>query len=212
MTEDLPDFFFKFGSKKNILDLYENGTIYFNSIDYFQRLEEQGLRGDNYEGTTNITNLHENDKYKLKIIIPETDEEKSINLSKFHQREFLQEIKGNLYSLYSLREKDIIGIDNFKVDKKTKEFGSHFIIIKNTSKFIELICTELKKNRLEYCAKHVEYYEKERINGDISLFHKSMEFEYQKEFRIILYNREIEPKIIQIGSLKDYADVFHVDA
>ena len=39
-----------------------------------------------------------------------------------------------------------------------------------------------------------------------------MEFEYQKEFRIILYNREIEPKIIQIGSLKDYADVFHVDA
>jgi hypothetical protein len=38
------------------------------------------------------------------------------------------------------------------------------------------------------------------------------EFEYQKEFRIVLYNNEMAPKIIRIGSLKEYAAIFPVDA
>jgi hypothetical protein len=210
MLEEQPFFFFKFGSEENITDLFENGTIFFNTIDYFQRLERQGARGDNYEGTTKITN-HKSDKLKFIITIPETEKEIPFKLSKFHLREFLKDITGNIYSLYCLRHQDAFEIDDFKIDPRVKEFGTHFIIIKKPEKFINLICNELDKNKFDYQIKQVEYYEKEKINGEISLFHKTTEFEYQKEFRIVLFNNEIKPKIIQIGSLKDYAEVFKVD-
>jgi hypothetical protein len=210
MLEKQSFIFFKFGSEKDISDLFENGTIFFNTIDYFQRLEIQGVRGDHYEGTTKITN-HKSDKLKLTITIPETREEIPIKLSKFHLREFLTDIKGNLYSLYCLRHQDIFEDDNFKIDLRVKEFGTHFLIIQKPEKFINLICNELDKNKFDYQLKQVEYYEKKKINGEISLFHKTTEFEYQKEFRIVLFNKENTPKKIQIGSLKDYAEVFNVD-
>ena len=86
MIEKQSFIFFKFGSEKDITDLFENGTIFFNTIDYFQRLESQGVRGDKYEGTTKITN-HKSDKLKLTITIPETEKKIPFKLSKFHLRE-----------------------------------------------------------------------------------------------------------------------------
>ncbi|OAD92726.1 hypothetical protein A7A78_02110 [Aequorivita soesokkakensis] len=212
MTEDQPLFFLKFGSEKNMTDFIENGTVYFNTIDYFQRLEEQGLRGDKYEGTTKITNYHEYEYLKVTITIPETGKQIPINPTKFHLREFLSDIKGNLYSIYCIRPKDIIGVEDFKVDKRVREFGTHFVLIKDVGKFINKVCDELEKIKMDFSTRQVEYYEKDKINGDITLFHKMKEFEYQNEFRIVLYNEKMEPKVIKIGSLKDYAEIFPVDA
>ena len=212
MTEDQPLFFFKFGNEKNMTDLLENGTIYFNTIDYFQRLEEQGLRGDNYEGTTKITNYHEYDNLKLTFTIPKTGKKIPIYPTKFHLREFLSEIKGNLYSVYCLRPKDIIGVENFKVDNRVKEFGTHFVLIKDVGKFLDQICDELEKIKMDYRTQQVEYYEKDKVNGEISLFHKMKEFEYQNEFRIVLYNNEMKSIILRIGSIKEYAEIFPVSA
>lgn len=155
-----------------MMDLLENGTIYFNTIDYFQKLEEQGLRGDNYEGTTKITNYHEYEHFKVILRIPETSKEISLHPTRFHLREFLSDIKGNLYSMYCLRPSDVIGVENFKIDSRVKEFGTHFVVIKNTGKFIDQICNELEKIKMDYQTKQVQYYEKDIINDDISLFHK----------------------------------------
>ena len=38
--------FLKLGSEENILDLFENGTIYMNTIEYFRKVEDEELRGD----------------------------------------------------------------------------------------------------------------------------------------------------------------------
>ena len=101
--------------------------------------------------------------------------------------------------------------DNFKIDPRVKEFGTHFILIKNPLKFITLICNQLDRNKFIYQIKQVEYYDKKEINGEISLFHKTTEYEYQKEFRIVLFNNGNTPIKIEIGSLKAYAEVFKVD-
>jgi len=66
-------YFLKFGNKENMLGLLENGTIFFNTIDYFQKLEEQIAREDNYEGTTSINNFNESDNYKLTLTDPKTE-------------------------------------------------------------------------------------------------------------------------------------------
>ena len=44
--------FIKFGSEKNILDLYTNGTVFLNTIQYFRNIEDGELRGDKYEGVS----------------------------------------------------------------------------------------------------------------------------------------------------------------
>ena len=36
--------FLKLGSEENILDLFENGTIYMNTIEYFRKVEDEELK------------------------------------------------------------------------------------------------------------------------------------------------------------------------
>ncbi len=206
-------FFIKFGEKKNILDLYENGTLYFNTIDYFQNLEsEQGVRGDNYEGTTRLTNYKGLDKTKLELKDPKTGRSIVLNPNKYHLREFLSDIKGNLYSLYSLKTPEILDFENFKIDERVKDFGDYFIVINNPSRFIDSIIKELNKQKISYKAKLVNYYDKSELSGEICLFDKPSEFEYQKEYRIILYNNETKPIKIKIDSLKEYSSIFKSDS
>lgn len=202
-------FFIKFGEKKNILDLYENGTLFFNTIEYFRKLEsEQGVRGDNYEGTVKLTNFSDKDNVDFKITIPETGKIINLKPNKLHLREFLSDIKGNLYSLYSLKTPEILDFKNFKIDERVKDFGDYFLIIHNPSRFINSVIKEIKKKNISYRAKLVKYYEKSELNGEINLFDKPSEFEYQKEFRIVLYNNQSKPIKIKIDSLKEYSTIF----
>lgn len=206
-------FFIKFGEKKNILDLYENGTLFFNTIEYFRKLEnEQGVRGDNYEGTLKLTNFTDKDKVDFQITNPETGKIIKLKPTKLHLREFLSDIKGNLYSLYSLKTPEILDLENFKIDERVKEFGDYFIIIHNPSRFIDSIIKQLDSQKISYKAKLVSYYEKTELNGEISLFDKPSEFEYQKEYRIVLYNNESKPIKIKIDSLKEYSSIFKSDS
>jgi len=145
------------------------------------------------------------------LTIPETGKEIELNPKKFHLREFLTEIKGNLYSMYSIKSPDVID-SNYKIDQRVKEFGTHFVIIKNVVKFLDLICEEIEKQNISYRAKIVSYYEKEKINGEITLFDKSTEYEYQKEFRIVLYTNEIKPIALKIGNLSEIAEIFETKA
>ena len=198
-------YFLKFGNKENMTDLISNGTIYFNTIEYFRVLEEQKTRGDLYEGTINILNFKEKDNYTLTI--GESREEIKLKITKAHLREFQKNIKGNLYSLYTLKSPDILKHD-FRIDAKNKEFGSHVVIIKHADKFLKMICKELDKKKISYSAKLVSYYEKEKISGEITLFDKCQEYDYQKEFRIILFTNSTTPIKIQIGNIENIAEIF----
>jgi len=204
-------FFLKFGSEKNMLDLLNNGTIYFNTIDYFQKLEREKERGDKYEGTTNIKNYHEYDNLTLTLKIPNTEKEIKTKPTKLHLREYLTEIKGNIYSLYSLKTPELYNL-NFKIDQRVKEFGTHFVIIKNPTEFLNRIVSELRNKGISFRYRGVNYYAKNKINGKISLFDKVSEYNYQYEFRILLYRNEITPFSIKIGDINNIAEIFEVDA
>ena len=211
-SEDHIFFFLKFGSYENMLDLYENGTIFFNSIDYFQKLEEQGLRGDNYEGTTRLSNYHEYEDLKVTLTVPETGKTIDLNPSRLHLREFLSDLEGNVFCLYCLKTPDILDFDNFKIDSRVKEFGSHFVMITDLQRFLGEIKKQLDEQGIDFQNKVVQYYDRNKQNGELSLFHKPEEFEYQKEYRIVLFRRGNKPFKIKVGSLKEYAHLLKVDA
>jgi len=58
----------------------------------------------------------------------------------------------------------------------------------------------------------VNYYDRKKVNRKIGPFDKPSEYEYQKEFRILLYRDAMDPYLIQIGSLKEYAMIFESKA
>ena len=43
------------------------------------------------------------------------------------------------------------------------------------------------------------------------MFEKPLEFEHQKEFRFYVENDKIKPIKIQIGSMKDYAEILKIE-
>lgn len=207
-ADDQIVFLLKFGSEENILNLFENGTVFFNTIDYFQNLEEQGLRGDTYEGTFKITNLFKENGVFLKIKIPNTEKEIELFPENLHLREFYSNIKGNLYSMYAMKFSELKSATNYTIDQRVKDFGSHFAIIQKPKIFVNKIIDKLNELEIEYSIRMVNYYDRKKVNREIGPFDKPSEYEYQKEFRILLYRDAMDSFSINVGSLKEYAMIF----
>jgi hypothetical protein len=196
--------FLKLGSEENILDLFENGTIYMNTIEYFRKIEDEELRGDKYEGVSRVIN-----SLPGTFKIPGIDRE--FNYVKVHLRESYKEVLGNIYSLYAISSKGFLNPVEYEFDKRNLRFGTHGVMIKNLPLFFYKIESELKKNNTKFNHDFVDYYDKEEVCKEISLFEKPLEFEYQKEFRFYIENDKIEPIKIQIGNMKNYAEMFKIE-
>lgn len=155
--------FMKFGQFKYMNDLLKKGTLYFNPVSYFQKIESEDGRADSYEGTTRIRNYHEYDNVKTTITFPGNSKKLEINPIKLHLREFLNELQGNIYSMYTVKTPDIFD-KNYKLNDKLKEFGSHFVVIKKPKEFIDRVVNKLKLESIDFRAKLVQYYDKDKIN------------------------------------------------
>ena len=196
--------FLKLGSEENVLDLFNNGTIYMNTIEYFRKVEDEELRGDKYEGVSRVIN-----SLPGTFRIPGIDRE--FSYIKVHLKESYKEVLGNIYSLYAISSKGFPNPLDFKFDERNLRFGTHGVMIKDLPLFFNKIENELKKNNLKFSHGFVDYYDKEEVCREITLFEKPLEFEYQKEFRFYVENNKIEPIKIQIGSMKDYAEIFKIE-
>lgn len=196
--------FLKIGSHENITDLYENGTIYINTIEYFKKVEDVELRGDKYEGASQIIN-----SLPGTFRIPGIDED--FKYEKIHIKESFNQVLGNIYSLYCISSKGFPNPLDFKMDEKNLRFGTHCLMIKDNIYFFDKIKSELKRCGYEFRHGFVNYYDKNTVSKKLTLFDKPNEFEYQKEFRFYVHNNKLEPIKIQIGSLKNYAEVIEAE-
>ena len=196
--------FLKFGSEENILDLFENGTIYMNTIEYFRKVEDGELRGDKYEGVSRIIN-------SLPSTIKIQGIDREFNFIKAHVREAHNEVIGNIYSLYAISSKGFPNPLDFEFDKRNLRFGTHCLMIKNLPYFFNKIEKELKKNNYKFYHSFVDCYDKNEVNSKIILFEKPLAFEYQKEFRFYVEDNKMKPIKIQIGSLKMYSEMFKIE-
>jgi len=193
--------FLKFGEENDILDLYQNGTIYMSPIQRFREIEGGELRGDLYEGVSSIKNY-----------LPGQFEISSIgfkgNHLGIHLRESYERVLGNIYSLYCISSHGWKNPNDFKIDEKIKKFGSHCLMIKDNKKFLSLIEKTLKQLNAKFRHNFVEYYDKKAINRQISLFEKPLEFEYQKEFRFYVERKSTDPFVFSIGSLIGISELY----
>jgi hypothetical protein len=197
----------KLGREKDIMDLYENGTIYLNPIDYFRKNEQDSDKGDDYEGVSKIENLPAGE---LQIFLKGKPlVNRKLRYEKFHIRESYPDVLGNIYSFYSITSKDLDKNNgDFIPDKRLKDLGSHFLLIFDLSKFFDMLKSSFNDSGFKYKMGFVNYYDKENYNGQLTVFHKPDNFSYQNEFRIYLPNESIIPMIITIGSLKEISNIY----
>lgn len=193
--------FVKFGKKAHVIDLYENGTIYMNTIQYFRDLEDKELRGDVYEGVSKISNYPPG-----QFEIPSIDYKG--NYLALHLRKSYKTVLGNIYSLYCISSRSVDIPEDFKIDTKNKRFGRYCLAIKDNKRFLSLIEEKLGELNVPFYHGFVNYYDKKEVNRDISLFEKPLEFEYQKEFRFYVDSGCKKPIPIKIGSLKNIAEIY----
>jgi hypothetical protein len=73
---------------------------------------------------------------------------------------------------------------------------------------LALIEKAVKKKKLKYFHGLVEYYDRHIYTGKVDVFNKPSEYAYQNEFRIYIRRRSDEPFKIQVGSLKDIAEIY----
>jgi len=194
----------KFGEENNIMDLYENGTIYLNTIDHFRKLENDELRGDKYEGVSQIRN-----SFPGSFFIPSIN--RAVKYQRIHLLKSHEITLGNLYCLYGVSSKGFPNPLDFEIDTRNSQFGSQCLLIKNNPYFLNRIITTLKTKGYNVFTGFVEYYNKDQINRSVTLFEKPIEFEYQKEFRIYVENDRNEPIVINIGNLKDYSQIIKME-
>ena len=192
----------KFGAKKHMLDLFENGNLYLNTLDYFKNLEEKGNRADKLETAIANKVFKEKDNYTLTIKLKEEIKFKIVdaNLTQY------QEFQGNLFCLYSIKLDDILN-NNYKIDARVLEDEnySYSVLITNVSEFLSRVAKELEKREINFSWKLIKYYNPNKDNKNLTVFNKSNEFDFQKEFRIVVKNLKKKELILNIGNLKDIA-------
>ena len=200
MTQSIK-MFIKFGQEEHIKELYYNGTIFMNSIQSFRTIEDGELRGDKYEGVSRIKNYPPG-----QFEIPKLGYKG--NYLALQIRESYETILGNIFSLYCVSSHGWENPNDFRIDERIKQFGTHCLMIKDCPKFLSLIENKLKKLKVVYKHGFVEYYNKEKVDREITLFEKPLEFEYQKEFRFYVKRRSDQPFIFSIGSLTNIAEMY----
>lgn len=201
--------FLKFGKEEHIRDLYENGTVYCNSVEYFNKVEDEELRGDNYEGARFIKNYPPG---KFRISIKGNEIEQDFNYINLHIKEAYEKTLGNIFSLYSITSRDTDTTELFKVDIKNKRFGDKFLFLRDNPKFLKLIENELRKKKLPFRHGFIKYYDSRKYTGRLDVFCKPNDYSYQNEFRIYVRRKSDEPLVLKIGSLKHIAVMHDIDA
>lgn len=197
-------FFLKFGKEEHVRDLYENGTVYMNTLEYFRNIEDAELRGDSREGDVRIIN-----SLPGEFSIPNI--EGTFNYQKLNLRIKPITAYGNIYSLYCFSSFGFPDPLKFSIDERNYQFGSHCLMIKQCGYFLDQMEKNLAALNLPYNHGFVHYYDQEKVSQDLTVFNKPMGYEYQKEFRFFVGNDVLEPIKFQLGSLKNYAEIIDMN-
>lgn len=204
--------FLRFGQREHIYDLFENGTVYCNTLMFFRDHENPAI-GDKYEGTSKIFNTTQIKSFEITIPGDQPNPPIRLNPSSMHLREFYSDPIANLYCLYTVDTDEVIRKETYRIDEQMTRFdASHLIIIHTPGVFIEKMVEAIRAEKRYAKYGFVDYYDKKTYSGDLTMFHKPNEFAYQKEFRFVIGNDVHEPLILKLGTLKDISIVLEATA
>ena len=217
-------FFAKIFEKKEHADDFVRGSLFANRLSYFKRIENRDGRGDKYEGaimprldglsiTLTCTDIETGEVSDITILEEDFAAPPIIQPTWLdHSNVFC------MYAGYSGTFKEI-SIDNLQCFQKQLEIpeectklGRYAVLIKNVTEFIRRVRITAKREKYRICWRLLRYYDPEvgtpRLVSSLdSIFSKSKEYEYQREFRFAIDTGTLEsdPITLDIGDISDIA-------
>lgn len=203
---------FKFFSREGYRDDFLKGHLYFNSLNYFRKVEASDVFG-------------QNDPYECcKIFQPNS-------IKVFFGQQELNDLAGpvsicgdddvlksNIMCFSTIRidsQKKYASLEDLKRDvifsEKMIKYGEHAVVIPRMELFVERLKMAALKAGYDFAKGLVNYYDfsKDNISDEYPkiAFQKRSEFSYQREFRFLLRKKDAVDKevILEIGDLSDIA-------
>jgi len=190
--------FLKFGAATHMKALLREGLIYCNTVRYFQRLEQDQLRGDSFEGLCHFFRLSTHDLYVADTLI--ADPGGTISITR------RADLRKNIFCVYS------VGTNLGFIDHLNFRFGDMCVFINNPPEFnrrIEIALRALKpRGQINVEGQLVKYVDRKNYDGPVGPFVKFDEFAYQSEFRYVMSPGIGRPFSFRIGSIEDIATAF----
>lgn len=201
----------KFGEYQHMLNFYEKGEMYFNTFDFFRKLEITGDgRADKNEYCTYHYSGEGIQSLRLKMF-PHGKENEAIEVVggkdlielTLNTNENVQYT--HLYSLsainleWSIKNNCIIDSRNFAPKK------DYVVPIFKSDVFIDRVIKEIEILDCNAKLGFVDYVDKKNYTGEMGPFRKFDNYSYQNEYRIALNLKKDNAFTIHIGSLADIA-------
>jgi hypothetical protein len=183
----------KFGQYEHIYQLRDEGLLYMNNLPYFWQIEDERLRGDEFDGVAEVM------RGSNGTATPKNEPEKPVKVTNWVIRVHpAQPEKINIFCMCAVRP----SVGNFPVDKRNFRFGDYALILTNPQEFIDRISSQLKLQNIRHKADLVEYVSDD-YRGEVGPFKKLRSFAYQSEWRLVCYGGTGKERIFRIGDIKD---------
>lgn len=202
----------KIGKREYMDNFLRTGEMFFDTVNAFIKKDANQERYDDHEGAEDIKQVNWI-RIKLengKMVEFSRNNEKLNKLSSAYVLTHADTNKGNIYCCSAVTPDTI---ETFKkLDTRFKEFGDTIILIENASIFFDRVEQELHRNKYKYEIGLVYYYDPKIVERPLSIFNKKNALSYQNEIRIWIKNESPKPVKVYLGSIKDIAVKFKVDA
>lgn len=194
--------FLKLGSKENCYDLFNNGTIFCNTLHYFAQLKDENFRGDFYEAVDFVKNIHNVSLYQFApngfsghLSTGTLKVTRSIN----HNHPI-----GNLYCIYCLRFpfNPTEGLSKLNI---SCEIDDYCVYIHDVKEFCLRVEKAISDKNLEFRQGFVKYWDMENFEGLKNHFLKDNKYCHQNEYRYVIYNNSNKALKFSIGRMDDIA-------
>lgn len=198
--------FIKFGEKEHLLQLQNEGLIYCNTFEYFEKCENS----EQYDQNENATSISQGNNCNFIVNGYEINAESGlINVilksKKLNHKKFT-----HLFSMFCRLQNDTFESYNQTFfDNRLKKFGEYMLVIYNPFEFMKRLKYTLDKlsetKKIEYAeTKRIEYIDFNTYNGEIEAFRKSDKYKHQSEWRLAIQNQNYnKPFKFNIGSIQD---------
>jgi len=190
----------KIGKKEYMENLLNKGELYLNTAKYYRKHENEQI-GDSHENDF----LIRHGKISIKI------NDEYIYLYNKHRPIAFSNPNDNknLYCTYGVFTGNFVKKEHYMLHEipnyLIKEFGGTIVCIINPIEFFKRIEVAVKEKGLETQIGHVEYYNEDTYDGDLTIFNKRKQFSHQNEVRIAINNENDAPIKLNIGSINDIA-------
>ena len=190
----------KLGEREH-LEKLRKGEMYMNSLSYFAKLEADGARSDQFEGTDYLTQpsdvlefvFNPNIKGVEPLRITAADLAGPARIA-LHRTSAC-----NICCFFAIDKP----FDEPMFADKHEWFGSSMMLFTHTPEFLSRVISAAQKQNLPIKAHLVEYYDETKYTGPIGVFRKRSQYSHQCEYRIQLHTGSTDPFILNVGDLSD---------